>query len=563
MSFGKGIPISAGFDLGTATPIDSRYYVNTRQDMFDLISNPYLYKGMHIFVIEDLMSYIFTGSPGVNADKIKWFPLATKIISGTTDPDNNEDIKDSNVYAGSMYYVNTVSGDMFERVVNGTGVCSWQVLANFKGIKGDKGDKGNTGTRGSIWNTGDKITGTETTPTAYATGISSSLVNDLYFNPSSCNVYRCTVSGNEAAALWAYVGTIRGDKGDKGEDGIDGERGSLWWTGRDINGTGESITSPNNMPGLKISDIYLNSYTGNTYKCINITEAQITWEYINNIIGNSYRIWIDNATSFLSLGTIDENTMIYTLILSNPENYISGKNKISPGDVVYDPKTYQYMIFDEVVYETDTRAVITINIGEGKPFIFYDGGVRLHTGTLVNDTNYSSGVSYVAFMYDFINNEDLYINTDIGSMYKCIEANISGNNTGNNTAKFEKVCDLKGRSAYEIAVKNGYTGTEVQWLDTLKPTYTYLDITIPVANWQLVSGETDKYTQTITVSYDFTDKTDITVIPTSTYENIRAISDSFVIASEQRNDTDQIVFLANEGRPTIDITYILRIQKNP
>ena len=94
---------------------------------------------------------------------------------------------------------------------------------------GSKGSTGATGTRGSVINEGTAITGTSTTAKVFSgSGLTSSLVNDLYINTSTFNIYRCTVAGNAATAKWVYVGCIKGakgDTGDKGEKGATGEQG--------------------------------------------------------------------------------------------------------------------------------------------------------------------------------------------------------------------------------------------------------------------------------------------------------------------------------------------------
>lgn len=78
--------------------------------------------------------------------------------------------------------------------------------------------QGIQGPRGSmVWH-GDAITGTSTTPTAYATGISAALENDLYVYAGTSsanlgNVYVCTQGGDASTALWAYMANWRGAPG--------------------------------------------------------------------------------------------------------------------------------------------------------------------------------------------------------------------------------------------------------------------------------------------------------------------------------------------------------------
>lgn len=84
-----------------------------------------------------------------------------------------------------------------------------------KGDKGDKGDVGDTGQRGSRWNSGTAITGTNTEGTLFSeSGISDALVDDMYLNASTGNIYRCTVSGDSDTAMWVYTGNIKGERGD-------------------------------------------------------------------------------------------------------------------------------------------------------------------------------------------------------------------------------------------------------------------------------------------------------------------------------------------------------------
>jgi hypothetical protein len=80
-----------------------------------------------------------------------------------------------------------------------------------------KGATGNTGTRGSMWYSGTAITGTSTTATVFSgSGISSALVNDMYINTSTQNLYKCTTSGNASTAKWVYTGCIKGANGTNG-----------------------------------------------------------------------------------------------------------------------------------------------------------------------------------------------------------------------------------------------------------------------------------------------------------------------------------------------------------
>ena len=90
---------------------------------------------------------------------------------------------------------------------------AWKITMGVpQGIQGIQGVRGITAIQGSA------ITGTSTTPTAYATGIASALAGDLYLytgsdNANIGNVYTCTQGGDASTALWAYVTNWRGAPG--------------------------------------------------------------------------------------------------------------------------------------------------------------------------------------------------------------------------------------------------------------------------------------------------------------------------------------------------------------
>ena len=48
----------------------------------------------------------------------------------------------------------------------------------------------------------------------FSTGITDSLVNDMYLNTNTGNTYRCTVAGNASTAKWVYTGNIKGPQGE-------------------------------------------------------------------------------------------------------------------------------------------------------------------------------------------------------------------------------------------------------------------------------------------------------------------------------------------------------------
>ena len=71
------------------------------------------------------------------------------------------------------------------------------------------------GERGNRIVNGIAITGRETLPTPYETGIPDSLVGDMYINVDTQNVYVCVQDGDEDLALWSYSYCLKGEAFDK------------------------------------------------------------------------------------------------------------------------------------------------------------------------------------------------------------------------------------------------------------------------------------------------------------------------------------------------------------
>ena len=108
----------------------------------------------------------------------------------------NKAIEDTNTAAA---YAVSVGDDLIKRLNNGE-------------FKGDPGSTGTTGTRGSQIFWGTFITGTSTSEASFSeSGIASALVNDLYLNTNTWNIYQCVAAGNASAAKWIYKGNITGN----------------------------------------------------------------------------------------------------------------------------------------------------------------------------------------------------------------------------------------------------------------------------------------------------------------------------------------------------------------
>ena len=173
------------------------------------------------------------------------------------------------------------------------GLSAYAVAANngFTGTEAEWLASLHGAVRGSLTYSGTAITGTSTTPTAYATGITSAIVNDRYqYNGVTeadiGNVYRCTTAGDESTALWVYDTNIRGASGEDGTDGLDGARGSLTYSGTAITGTSTTPTAyATGITSAIVNDRYqYNGVTeadiGNVYRCTTAgDESTALWVY--------------------------------------------------------------------------------------------------------------------------------------------------------------------------------------------------------------------------------------------------------------------------------------------
>lgn len=108
-----------------------------------------------------------------------------------------------------------------------TGATGAQGPTGATGATGPRGATGATGQRGSRISKGTAITGTSTTATIFSgTGITDALINDIYLNTSTGDMYQCTVAGTASVAKWVYVCNIKGATGATGPQGPTGATGA-------------------------------------------------------------------------------------------------------------------------------------------------------------------------------------------------------------------------------------------------------------------------------------------------------------------------------------------------
>ncbi len=263
----------------------------------------------------------------------------------TPDSSRSVDIEvpDNYIISGSQTTTSSVDGgsNVYTFTKSDGTKSTFTVKNGATGAKGATGSTGATGTRGSMIYWGTSITGTSTTATIFSSsGVSSALVNDLYINTSTWNVYQCSTSGTASTAKWVYKGSIKGATGTQGSTGVSagfgtptatidenvgtpsvtvttsgsntakifnfafknlkgsqgasgakgatGTRGSRWNTGTAITGTSTTATvfSGSGITDALINDMYLNTSTSYIYKCTTAGTASVAkWVYVGSIKG--------------------------------------------------------------------------------------------------------------------------------------------------------------------------------------------------------------------------------------------------------------------------------------
>ena len=250
------------------------------------------------------------GTNGTNGTSAAWF--TGTVVTGTSTTATSFTVSGSK--AGDMY-LNTSTYNVYRASASN----SWVYVCNIKGATGEKGNAGTngtngttptiksangsnvgsvgtpsvtastsgttttftfdylkgatgaTGTRGTVLNLGTAITGTSTTATIFSnSGLTSSLVNDVYLNTSTFNMYKCTVAGNAATAKWVYVGCIKGATGSKGDAGTNATTTAVATTStnglmskedkKKINNTRQEVISTSEPSGLSHNDHWLCEY---------------------------------------------------------------------------------------------------------------------------------------------------------------------------------------------------------------------------------------------------------------------------------------------------------------
>lgn len=134
----------------------------------------------------------------------------------------------------------------------------------------------------ATWYTGTAMTGTNTTPhTVSGSGVANAIINDIYLNTSTDNIYQCTLGGGPSVALWKYVGNIGGDDG-KGISSISktGTSGNVdTYT---ITYTDGSTSTYQVTNGTDVTSQYVTTITGKTGIAVHMANDTSNYALVNS-----------------------------------------------------------------------------------------------------------------------------------------------------------------------------------------------------------------------------------------------------------------------------------------
>lgn len=119
--FNKGIGIVSGFALGAAGPLDVRDVVATKADLQSHIDGNRVYAGMHVYVEDEQIEYVYDGTEFVKFDQ------SEAVITTVT---VNGDVQDTEVQVGGEATA-TLALALKEIVTGGTGC---KLTVNNKGL---------------------------------------------------------------------------------------------------------------------------------------------------------------------------------------------------------------------------------------------------------------------------------------------------------------------------------------------------------------------------------------------------------------------------------------------
>ena len=271
---------------------------------------------------------------------------------------------------------------------------------------------------GTKWYVGTAITGTSANPTMFpSSGVANANAGDIYLNTSTGGYYRCTSGGAASAALWSYVGSLKGATGSAGLSGqvkavysSVSAMQSAWATDSLL--TGElAVVNTGNVADDDNAKLYRKGAAQYEFLCDLSGAPGAKWFVGTAITGTSSTPSVYNGTGIVAVAGD-------CYINSSTSNWyrctLGGSSDTA-----------------KWVYAGSIKGAKGDDGDDGTPGAMWYVGTSV-TGTATGGTRFpSSGVSDA-------HAGDLYLNTSTGNAYRCVEAGAPS------AALWSFICNLKG-----------------------------------------------------------------------------------------------------------------------
>lgn len=310
----------------------------------------------------------------------------------------------------------------------------------------------------------------------------------------------------EENVSWVKIGSLRGASayeiaqanGFEGTveewlESLKGDRGNLWITSdfldetNLVEGATQTVTNADypELSDIQVDDIYSNPLTKSMFKCTAIDEeaGTSTWTYIGSIKGDTgYGIYIataEPAEGVLALTAIKQEGVRKddTVLTPNGSLYTVTAVDETAGTVTVDTVDVQSIKGiqgDKGETGASAYEVAVENGFEGTEEEWL-ASLKGAKGEAGKDFKIVKTYASVAEMEaDFSNPDSIVVEGEFVAISSNVEDPDNAKVYVKGATAFSFVTDLsgaqgiKGLSAYEVAVENGYEGTEEEWLASLK-----------------------------------------------------------------------------------------------
>lgn len=344
----------------------------------------------------------------------------------------------------------------------------------------------------------------------------TSIGQTVYIDKNNGDMYFKTITNKTTLECgWTFIMSLKGNKGDQGIQGPTGNRGSLWYTG-DIMDSVESepVTYPSSgISSARVGDLYFNDVSCNIYRCVTAGNADVSeWVYVSCVKGDKGDTGAQGEQGIQGLtgpqGDKGDTGIDGTYIISGTE--LEGDTDTTNGTIFPSASDKPVRINDLYLNILSGELYRSISAGALNEVYWVKSGRIIGNKIIpgegdISEVNLSALVTYV-------NDNDWYVNILNGDVFRCTK---SGPPKG---SKWHKMMNLtgpqgiqgiqgvQGDSAYEVAVDNGFEGTEAEWLKSLHAETASASVTITPTQWTLTNGE---YIATVNIAKEYNDLKDM------------------------------------------------------